>query len=205
VEIVMSHAEVEMTAQVIALGRVLDEGRGSLPFALVHGEALVTCATWALSEARVLPVDARTTAEGLAEAARGDDRSDGLPLVLHDSLCPMTPPAFIAACVRRAVTADVVVAGVRPVTDTVKTQADGILGATVDREALARVVAPVVVPGDRVAASADLLADPAVDLARLVETLRATGPVELLAAPPEAMRVGGPDDVRVLEALTHRA
>ena len=42
------------------------------------------------------------------------------PLVLHDALCPMTPPDFIAACVRRAVDEDVVVVGVRPVTDTVK-------------------------------------------------------------------------------------
>lgn len=190
----MSQTDVE----VIALGRVLDEGRGSLPFALVHGEALVTCATWALSQAQVLPVDARTTGAGLADAAL----TDGLPFVLHDALCPMTPPDFIAACVRRAVAANVVVAGVRPVTDTVKTLQGDTLGATVDREALARVVSPVVVPGDRVAASAELLADPAVDLAALVETLRAGGPVELLEAPAEAMRVRGPDEVRVLEALT---
>ena len=27
-----------------ALGSVIDEGRGSLPFALIHGEALVACA-----------------------------------------------------------------------------------------------------------------------------------------------------------------
>ena len=71
-----------------AVGRVLDEGRGSLPFALVHGEALVACATWALSEAGVLPLDARTS-------LRGASSSPTLPLVLHDSLCPMTPPAFI--------------------------------------------------------------------------------------------------------------
>ena len=54
----------QIDVDVIALGRVVDEGRGSLPFALVHGEALVTCATWALSEAGVLPLDARTTMEG---------------------------------------------------------------------------------------------------------------------------------------------
>src|SRR4029078_6606443 len=117
-------------------GGVADEGRGSLPFALVHGEALVTCATWALSEAGVLPLDARTTMEGVHDAE--------LPLVLDDSLGPMTPPAFIAACVRRAVADGVVVAGVRPVTDTVKVlHDDDTLGETVDREALARVVSPV--------------------------------------------------------------
>ncbi len=184
----------QIDVDVIALGRVVDEGRGSLPFALVHGEALVTCATWALSEAGVLPLDARTTMEGVHDAE--------LPLVLHDSLCPMTPPDFIAECVRRSVADGVVVAGVRPVTDTVKVLHDDTLGETVDREALARVVSPVVVPADRVDGAAELLSDPAVDLAALVEALRAAGPVVLLEAPPAAMRVGGPDDLRVLEALT---
>ena len=187
----------QLDFEVIALGRVLDEGRGSLPFALMHGEALVTCATWALSEAQVLPVDARTTVDGLVD---GD-----LPLVLHDALCPMTPPEFIAACVRRAVEAGVVVAGVRPVTDTVKVVDDDLLGKTIDRDDLARVVSPVVVPVGRVAGSAALLTDPAVGLAELVEGLRESGPVELLEAPPEAMRVSGADDLRVLEALTRPA
>ena len=188
----------QLDVDVIALGRVIDEGRGSLPFALVHGEALVTTATWALSEAAVLPLDARTSIEGVLDA--------GLPLVLHDSLCPMTPPDFIAACVRRAVADGVVVAGVRAVTDTVKTlhgnTLGDTLGETVDREALARVVSPVVVPAERVSQAAELLADPGVQLAPLVEALRAGGPVLLLDAPPEAMRVGNLDDVRVLEALT---
>ena len=94
------------------------------------------------------------------------------------------------------------VAGVRPVTDTVKVLHGDTLGETVDREALARVVSPVVVPADRVDGAAALLSDPGVDLAALVEALRADGPVVLLEAPPEAMRVSGPDDVRVLEALT---
>jgi 2-C-methyl-D-erythritol 4-phosphate cytidylyltransferase len=186
----MSQIEVE----IIALGRVLDEGRGSLPFALVHGEALVTCATWALSEAGVLPLDARTTMEGVHDAE--------LPLVLHDSLCPMTPPEFIAECVRRAVTDDAVVVGVRSVTDTVKVLRGDTLGETVDRDALARVASPVVVPADRVDGAAALLSDPGIDLAALVEALRAGGQVVLLEAPPEAMRVSGPHDVRVLEALT---
>ena len=167
-----------------------------MPFALVHGEALVTCATWALSEAGVLPVDVRTTAAGLAAAE--------LPLVLHDALCPMTPPAFIAACVRRAVAEDAVVAGVRQVTDTVKALEGETLGETIDRAGLVRVVSPLVVPAARVPLVAEL-ADPAVDLARLVEVLRTDGPVVLVEAPPEAMRVTCPDDIRVLEALTRSA
>ena len=74
-----------------ALGLVVDEGRGSLPFALIHGEALVACAAWALGEAGVTPVDLGTAWAG---AARAEE-----PFVLHDALCPMTPAAFIAACV----------------------------------------------------------------------------------------------------------
>ena len=34
-----------------ALGIVLDQDRGSLPYSLIHGEALVACAAWALGEA----------------------------------------------------------------------------------------------------------------------------------------------------------
>jgi 2-C-methyl-D-erythritol 4-phosphate cytidylyltransferase len=183
----------QIDTEVIALGRVLDEGRGSLPFALVHGEALLAAATWALSEAAVLPVDARTSAEGLTDAE--------LPLVLHDSLCPMTPPEFIAECVRRAVADDVVVAAVRPVTDTVKALHGNLLGATYDREALVRVASPVVVPAGMVA-DVPGLEDPAQDLAELVTRLRAGGEVVLVEAPAEAMRVGSPEDLRVLEALT---
>ncbi len=186
----MSALEVEA----IAVGRVLDEGRGSLPFALVHGEALVAAASWALSEAKVLPVDARTSFAGIVDA--------DLPLVLHDSLCPMTPPEFVAECVRRAVAADVVVAAVRPVTDTVKTTHDGLLGRTLDRDALVRVVSPVVVPAGRFPADEAHLADPSTDLARLVDALRDGGPVELVEAPAEAMRVSGQADLRLLEALT---
>jgi 2-C-methyl-D-erythritol 4-phosphate cytidylyltransferase len=184
--------------EVIAVGRVLDEGRGSLPFALVHGEALVTAATWALSEAGVLPLDARTTPTGVLDTIE----DEGLPLVLHDALCAMTPPAFIAACVRRSVETGAVVAGVRPVTDTVKGVSAGRLGRTVDRDALARVVSPLVVPAPVVAAHPEALADPAADLAQLVDRLRTDVQVDLAEAPPEAMRVSRPEDVRVLEALT---
>jgi 2-C-methyl-D-erythritol 4-phosphate cytidylyltransferase len=187
----------QIDVDVIAVGRVLDEGRGSLPYSLVHGEALVAAATWALTEAQVLPLDPRTSTDGVLDAE--------LPLVLHDALCPMTPPEFIAECVRRAVEAGVVVAGVRPVTDTVKVLHDGLVGDTLDREDLARVVSPVVVPAEVVEVVAALLAEPGPDLVDLVEALRAVTAVELLEAPVQAMRVSGPEDLRVLEALSRPA
>ena len=34
-----------------ALGAVVDNDRGSLPFALIHGEPLIACATWAIAGA----------------------------------------------------------------------------------------------------------------------------------------------------------
>lgn len=175
------------------LGLLLDEERGSLPYALIHGEALVACAAWALGEAGVQPVDQGTTWEELALS--------GEPVVLHDPLCPMTPADFIAACVVRAATEDTVVVAVRPVTDTVKTVDDGAVGETVDREQLRTVVSPVVLPASVVAAVPAL---PSVHFTELVPWLREHFRVELVPAPAQARRVADADDVAVLEALTQR-
>lgn len=87
-----------------ALGTVVDEGRGSLPYSLVLGESLVACAAWGLGDAGVTAVDHGTLWEGLVDS--------GEPFVLHDSLCPLTPAPFIGDCVRRAVETDAVVVGV---------------------------------------------------------------------------------------------
>jgi 2-C-methyl-D-erythritol 4-phosphate cytidylyltransferase len=174
-----------------ALGAVVTDGRGSLPYALIHGEALVACAAWALGEAGVTPIDETVPWSGIAEA--------GEPFVLHDPLCPMTPPAFIAECVALAVERGSVVVGVRPVTDTVKVVEDGLVGETLDREGLVAVASPVVLPPDVVAALEGL---PSVDLVVLVAELRRRYPVELVEAPPAARRVGSVEDLRVLEALT---
>lgn len=174
-----------------ALGTVLVDERGSLPFALIHGEALVACAAWALGEAGVLPID-----EGTPWAAVV---ATGEPFVVHDPLCPMTPPEFVAACVARALDHDCVVVGIRPVTDTVKVVADSVVGETVDRDSVVSVASPVVLPPSVVAALDGL---PSHDLVELVAALRGSYPVELVEAPPAARRVGSEDDVRVLEALT---
>ncbi|MBZ5738561.1 2-C-methyl-D-erythritol 4-phosphate cytidylyltransferase [Nocardioides mangrovi] len=174
-----------------ALGTVVDEDRGHLPYALIHGEALVAAAVWALGEAGVTPVDTGTTWAGITAAEE--------PFVLHDALCPMTPPAFLAACVERAVEHACVVVGVRPVTDTVKVVEDGLVGATVDRDALVSVASPVVLPPEVVGALDDV---PTTDFVELVAQLRRRFPVELVQAPAEARRVGSTEDIRVLEALT---
>ncbi|CAN5268121.1 hypothetical protein BH09ACT12_BH09ACT12_36260 [soil metagenome] len=176
-----------------ALGIVLVDDRGSLPFALIHGEALVTAAVWSLGESGVLPVDLGTEWAGLVDS--------GEPVVLHDSLCPMTPPSFLAECLIDAVEHQHIVVGVRPVTDTVKQVVDGFVGATLDRDELVRVCSPIVLP-PAVVAALDLGPNDLADLAALAARLRDRFPVQLREAPPEGRRVDDLDEVAVLEALT---
>ncbi len=174
-----------------ALGAVVEQDRGSLPFALIHGEALVACASWSLGDAGVTTVDLGTEWAGLVDS--------GEPFVLHDPLCPMTPAAFISECLARAVEADRVVVGVRPVTDTVKETSDGFVGRTVDRDSLVTVASPVVLPGSVVA---QLEALPSLDFAELVVALQERFDVEHVEAPAHARRVVDEADVRLLEELT---
>ncbi len=174
-----------------ALGWVLDEHRGSLPYALIHGEALVACAAWALGEAGVTPLDTGINWESV--------RGAGEPLVLHDCLCPMTPAGFIAGCLLRALDEDAVVVATRPVTDTIKVLADGVVGDTVDREGLTSVVSPVVLPPSVVAA---LVEQPGTDLVDLVAELALSYRIVLVEAPVSARRVSSLDDLSLLEALT---
>jgi 2-C-methyl-D-erythritol 4-phosphate cytidylyltransferase len=178
-----------------AWGVVVESDRGSLPFALLHGEPLVACAAWAMGEAGVTLLDGTTPWD--------DVRDEGVPLVWHDALCPMTPPDFLAACVRRAVTTGVPVVGVLPVTDTVKEVHEGadgpVVGETLDRDRLRRLASPVVLPPAVVATLDDW---PATDFAQVLAALRGRGPVELVAGPPAARRVRDSGDLALLEALT---
>lgn len=181
------------------LGLVLDEGRGALPYALIHGESLVACAAWALGESGVDLVDATVPWEGLVES--GED------LVLHDALCPMTPPAFLATCLEHARETGRPVVGTRPVTDTVKVVTAGetglVVGETLDRDALVAVASPLVLPATVLAT---LPQRPSTDLARAVADLAAAGhAVDTWEAPPEGRRVSSGEDVRLLDALTTRS
>jgi 2-C-methyl-D-erythritol 4-phosphate cytidylyltransferase len=176
------------------LGTVVEAERGSLPFALIHGEALVACAAWALGDAGITPVDHGTTWQELVDA--------GEAVVLHDALCPMTPASFLAECVLASAERSAVVIGVRPVTDTVKQVEDGYVGATIDREGLVVVTSPIVLPPEVVAA---LDGPTTSDFATLASLLAARFPVVTVEAPPEGRRVGSLDEVRLLEALTRPA
>lgn len=175
----------------LALGMVVDQDRGSLPYALIHGESLIACAAWGLGDSGVTPIDFSTAWAGVVDAAE--------PFVLHDTLCPMTPASFISQCLATAVAADSVVIGFRPVTDTVKEVAHGFVGATVDRSTLRQVASPIVLPASVVVALDSI---PTWDFPALAAELAERFPVLWVEAPPTARRVSSPDDVRLLEALT---
>jgi len=176
----------------VPVGLVPVDGRGSMPFALLHGESLVAVASWAVGEAGVRLLD--------FTAGWSEVQAQGGPLVIHDPLCPGTPVSFLREAVRVAVEGGTVVVGARPVTDTVKdVDADGVLGQTHDRAGLHAVASPVVLPHAVIAALPDLPNTD--DLADLVTALAAEHEVVFLEAPPSARRVSDESDVHLLEAL----
>lgn len=174
-----------------ALGIVPTEGRGSLPYALVHGESLVAAASWALSTAGVELFDYSVPFEAVQDAE--------CALVLHDPLCPLTPTGFIEEAVEECERTGAVVVGVRPVTDTVKEYSGSSVGKTLDRDGLVCVTSPVVLPATVVAALDTLETD---DFAALVADLSARFPVRHLPAPALGRRIVGEADLEILVALS---
>lgn len=174
-----------------AMGQVPTDGRGSMPFALLDGEPLVALASFALEDAGVELVEFHVDLANLDERDR--------PLVVHDPLCPLTPAGFLREAVEVAVREDVVVVGVHPVTDTIKSVASGVVGDTVDREELWTVTSPVVLPAS-VVARLDAWPD-ADDLVALVTRLREAADVRFLEAPPLGRRVDDESSLVLLEAL----
>ncbi len=175
-------------------GVVPTEGRGSLPFALLHGESLVAVASWALGEAGVQLLDFDTSWSTV--------QAREAMLVLHDPLCPATPVGFLREAVATADRQQAVVVGVRPVTDTVEAvDGDGdAVGETVDREGLVSVASPVVLPPAVVAALGEW---PSLeDLSALLSELRARYPVVFLEAPALGRRVADESDLRLLESVS---
>ena len=174
-----------------AVGLVPTEGRGSMPFALLHGEPLVAVASWTLQDAGVQLLD---FTEPWADVVARE-----VALVVHDPLCPGTPAEFLADAVRCCLQRGSVVVGVRPVTDTVRVETAGVLGDVVDRTGLVQVCSPVVLPAAVVARLVRY--PPTDDLVELVSALRGSHEVVHLDAPAAAQRVVDDSDLRLLEAL----
>jgi hypothetical protein len=125
----------------------------------------------------VTPVDLGTEWAGLVDS--------GEPVVLHDSLCPMTPAEFIETCLRTALERDAVAVGVLPGED----------GADA-------VASPVVLPPSVVRACEGPLP---LDFEELVAWLRRDFEVVAVPAPADARRVRTEADVAELERLTRPA
>lgn len=178
-----------MLSDPIALGFVPDEGRGSLPFALVYGEPLIAAATFAVEAADITVLDPRTEWEYVVET--------GLPLLIHDPLCPLTPSSFLFEATEAALESDRVVVGVRPVTDTIKQDLGDRLGETLDRSALREITSPIVVPARVVA---ELVALPSGDFSAMLDELSKYG-IQEVEAPALSRRIRAAEDIPVLEAL----
>ena len=171
-------------------GVVPVDGRGSLPFALVHGESLVAAASWALTTAGAELFDYDVAFDAVRESGRA--------LVDPRPAVPADPRrAFSRTRSRSAANSGAVVVGVRPVTDTVKEYDDDLCSAaTVDRDDLVCVTSPVVLPGRPCSSSLeDLDTD---DLAELVAALTSRFPVRFLPAPALGRRIAGEGDLEVL-------
>ncbi|HLN78435.1 MAG TPA: 2-C-methyl-D-erythritol 4-phosphate cytidylyltransferase [Nocardioidaceae bacterium] len=173
------------------MGQVPTTGRGSMPFAMLNGEPLVALASFALEDAGAELVDFNVHLADLHDRHR--------PLVLHDPLCPLTPVDFLREAVEVAVDEDVVVVGVLPVTDTIKSVDSGVVGETVDREALWTLTSPVVLPA-HVVSQLEGWPD-ADDFPALVALLRERFEVRFLEAPALGRRVEDESDVALLEVL----
>lgn len=192
------------------------EGRGDLPFALLRERALFVHALGALLTAGhdvVVACDdatAERAREGAARAGLAVDvrpdgwwetvRERGMPLTLHDPLCPLVTPDLLRATVGLARQhPDTSYAGFRPVTDTVKTVVGGQVQGTIDRERLVAITAPVVLAAGLVAAAEG--PPPLTDFADLVGWVRSRGSLELVKSPPLARRVDDESAVALLECI----
>ena len=174
----LEHREVRV-AESGAVGIVPVDGRGSMPFALLHGESLVAIASWTLGHAGVELLDMGTSWSQVAEREA--------PFVVHDPLCPAVAVDLVVTAVETSLATGSVVAAVL---------ADEA-GEGEGDDARRDVVSPVVVPA-AVVAELDDWPD-LDDVPAWVESLRSRWPVTFLEAPANARRVAGEDDLAGLD------
>jgi 2-C-methyl-D-erythritol 4-phosphate cytidylyltransferase len=196
-------------------------GRTPLVFELLHGIPLYLHALRALVQVvpdAVLTAPADATERVRAEVERAHlevrvlaepdwwdvvRRAPGRGLLVHDALCPLASPEFLASVCRLAANRpDVSVAASRPVTDTVKTAVEGRIQGTIDREGLVALTSPILIAAPALAAAVGAGDRPGLDdFSSLLVWLRALGPVELVTAPSLARRVDDASAVNLLECV----
>jgi 2-C-methyl-D-erythritol 4-phosphate cytidylyltransferase len=196
--------------------------RGTLPFEALHGEPLYLHGLRALVEA--FPVEAtvtvdedhltrvRTEVDDVGIGARvvttnvwweERDLLRAHDLLVHDALCPLTTAQFLRDVRERVVgRPGCSFMSFRPVTDTTKTVVDEQISGTIDRQGLAALMSPAVVPASLLAgAISDNQMPPLTDFAELATWLRGLGGLELVKAPSLARRVDDVSAVNLLECL----
>lgn len=126
-------------------------------------------------------------------------------VLVHDPRCPLVPASYLQDVMAssRADSGAVLVA-TRPMTDTVKSVADGVVLATVDRDLLRVLSSPLVLPAGLLhdlAGRGSL--DRCADVEDLIELARTAGAqVRWTLAPATGRRVSGASAASVLECLT---
>lgn len=197
---------MSMTRTVVVLA-----GRGALPFTTLHGVPLYRHAlAAALDLGPDLVVDpghgqrSAVDRDQLPPDVRlltADDwwagRAPG-PVLMHDALCPLAPPEFLASMAERGAE-PASAAAVRPVTDTLKTVLGDQIEGTINRDRIATVVSPLLLSAAMLAALDG--PPPFEDFAAIVALAREHGPVELVRAPSLARRVADESSVHLLESV----
>ena len=192
-------------------------GRGSVPFAVLHKEPLFVHAARAAAESGVAlgPVlvvagdeDVERAGAALATASvaaevrpAGDWEPGDGPLLVHDPLCPLTPPEFLRSMADGS--DPVPMMAFRPVTDTVKIADATRIRGTVDRDTLGALSSPALLTAALLAQAraAGLGRPPLDDVTALLAWMRRCGDVELVRAPSMARRVDDESAVLVLQCV----
>ncbi len=173
----------------IAVGIVVTEGRIDL-ISRLGGSNLLSSSRATLARAEVTQIS--------TDMAWASVQDLGLPVLLHDPLCPLLAASVLAGAVADSVTGRIIV-GCRPVTDTIKVVTDGRVGQSVDRDLLVEIASPIVLPPHVVATLTDW--PDAADFALLVTSLREQFPVRFVEVPALGRRVDDESALRVLTSV----
>lgn len=173
----------------VAVGIVVTEGRIDL-ISRLGGSNLLSSSRATLARAEVTQIS--------TDMAWASVQDLGLPVLLHDPLCPLLAASVLAGAVADSVTGRIIV-GCRPVTDTIKVVTGGRVGQSVDRDLLVEIASPIVLPPHVVATLTDW--PDTADFALLVTSLREQFPVRFVEVPALGRRVDDESALRVLTAV----
>jgi 2-C-methyl-D-erythritol 4-phosphate cytidylyltransferase len=182
---------------------------GSLALAELAGEPLLLRALSAVSAAGLDPVvvtddlasvrpvlrDAAPLV-GIAELAASVGQRG--TLLVHDPLCPLTPPSMLVSMSAMGADGAAAVA-VLTMTDTVKSTVGDVVTGTIDRAAVAAVASPFVGPTELVLRAGGAV----LDLPGLVRRLWGLVSIELVTAAAQCARVSEPSELELL-AYVHQ-